>query len=129
MIKKFNKSAHTAISQIKKQNYFASLQQYVGDILLVGINYDKKSKIHTCSIDRITKSNTKEGESAVLNTQQQRVLEYCERQSRTALEIFNHLSISKQAKHYDLYIHYLVENGFWVDVTPESKRNKKYLKN
>ncbi|MGN0250864.1 MAG: hypothetical protein ACI4EH_05835 [Oliverpabstia sp.] len=29
-----------------------SLLQYTGDILLVGINYDKKSKKHQCAIEK-----------------------------------------------------------------------------
>ena len=42
----------TAISQIKQKNYPAKLADYTGDILLVGINYDKESKQHTCKIEK-----------------------------------------------------------------------------
>ena len=49
---KYNQSTDTAISQIKKKNYPAKLADYTGDILLVGINYDKESKQHTCSIEK-----------------------------------------------------------------------------
>ena len=48
---KYNQSTDTAISQIKKKNYPAKLADYTGDILLVGINYDKESKQHTCKIE------------------------------------------------------------------------------
>ena len=41
---KWNKNAETALNQIKEQKYPESLEQYTGDILLVGINYDKKEK-------------------------------------------------------------------------------------
>ncbi len=48
---KWNKSARGAIAQIKDRQYASWIQGYTGDILLVGINYDKKSKEHTCTIE------------------------------------------------------------------------------
>ena len=48
---KWNKSAHTALQQIRDKKYPESLLQYTGNILLVGINYDKKSKAHECVIE------------------------------------------------------------------------------
>ena len=47
---KWNKTAKAAIAQIEERNYPESVRQYTGDILLVGINYDKKSKKHDCVI-------------------------------------------------------------------------------
>ena len=52
---KYNKDAEGAISQIKQKRYFARVAEYVGEILLVGINYDKQTKQHTCSIESCTK--------------------------------------------------------------------------
>lgn len=49
---KYDKSAETAIDQIKNKRYTGALAGYIGDILLVGINYDPKSKKHTCKIER-----------------------------------------------------------------------------
>ena len=49
---KWSKSAETAIQQIKDKEYVETLKNYTGDILLVGINYDKKSKEHQCIIER-----------------------------------------------------------------------------
>ena len=49
---KWNKDAETALNQIKERKYPESLQQYTGDILLVGINYDKKEKVHRCVIEK-----------------------------------------------------------------------------
>ena len=51
---KFNHSADTAIDQIKRKEYPAKIADYTGDILLVGINYDKESKQHTCKIEGYT---------------------------------------------------------------------------
>ena len=52
---KYNHSADTAISQIKQKNYPAKLADYTGEVLLVGINYDKESKQHTCKIEKYRK--------------------------------------------------------------------------
>ena len=52
---KFNHSADTALDQIKRKDYPAKLAEYTGDILLVGINYDKETKQHTCKIERYSK--------------------------------------------------------------------------
>ena len=53
---KWNKSAEAAIDQIKQKKYTESLKDYSGEILLVGINYDKNAeKKHTCVIERVIK--------------------------------------------------------------------------
>ncbi len=52
---KFNHSVDTAIDQIRQKNYPAQIAEYTGDILLVGISYDKESKQHTCRIERCCK--------------------------------------------------------------------------
>ena len=51
---KWNKNAETALKQIKGKKYPESVNQYAGELLLVGINYDKKTKEHQCIIDRYT---------------------------------------------------------------------------
>ncbi len=48
---KWNKSDKGAIEQIKNNDYPQTLKDYGGDMLLVGINYDVKSKKHTCKIE------------------------------------------------------------------------------
>ncbi len=55
---KYNKDAETALSQIKKQRYPDRLEHYRGNLLLVGINYDKELsnsksdfKHHNCVIE------------------------------------------------------------------------------
>ena len=49
---KYDKDADTAISQIKRKEYPSKVAQYANDLLLVGINYDKEQKKHTCLIER-----------------------------------------------------------------------------
>lgn len=52
---KWNQSAEGAIAQIGKKEYCASLEEYKGNILLVGVNYDKKTKEHNCVIEEYSK--------------------------------------------------------------------------
>ena len=49
---KYNKDAQAAITQIKNRNYPQKVAEYTGDILLVGINYDRDTKRHDCQIER-----------------------------------------------------------------------------
>ena len=55
---KWNKSAEGAIAQIKERRYPDAIKEYGGDILLVGINYDKDSptekRKHTCIIEKFS---------------------------------------------------------------------------
>jgi len=51
---KWDKSACGAISQVKDKNYISALDEYHGNLLLVGINYDKKTKSHECVIETLT---------------------------------------------------------------------------
>ena len=52
---KWNKNVQTALEQIKDKKYPDSILNYTGNILLVGINYDKKSKKHQCLIEQYEK--------------------------------------------------------------------------
>ena len=49
---KYNQDADTAISQIKRRNYPDKVAQYAGNLLLVGINYDRETKQHECHIEK-----------------------------------------------------------------------------
>ena len=52
---KWNKNADTAIQQIYDRKYPNGLLTYSGNILLVGINYDKNTKKHECRIEEFAK--------------------------------------------------------------------------
>ncbi|MBQ8190086.1 MAG: AAA family ATPase [Lachnospiraceae bacterium] len=54
---KYNKSAQDALSQIKERGYIKKLHTIAKEVLLVGINYDKKSKKHQCLIERVNIDN------------------------------------------------------------------------
>ncbi|MCI8784129.1 MAG: AAA family ATPase [Dorea sp.] len=49
---KWNKTSGGAIRQIKDKGYPEVLKDYGGEILLIGINYDERTKIHTCEIEK-----------------------------------------------------------------------------
>lgn len=50
---KVDKTAAAAIQQIKERRYGGVLKHYRGEILLVGINYDRDSKKHSCRIEAV----------------------------------------------------------------------------
>ena len=52
---KYDKSADTAIRQIKERHYTQALEGYSGEILLIGINYEKdnEKKQHSCIIENM----------------------------------------------------------------------------
>ena len=52
---KWNQNVRTAMQQIKDKKYPSSILSYSGDILLVGINYDKSTKEHQCLIEKYEK--------------------------------------------------------------------------
>ena len=52
---KWDKTAKGAINQIKNKQYFESLQEYQGNLLLVGVNYDKDTREHRCEIEEFHK--------------------------------------------------------------------------
>lgn len=55
---KYDKSAETAVQQIKDRRYTQVLEGYSGEIVLVGISYDKgnRDKPHSCVIERTEKT-------------------------------------------------------------------------
>ena len=53
---KWDRDAETAISQIKEKKYPESLGEYKGEVILIGISYEKDgpdAKKHHCTIERI----------------------------------------------------------------------------
>jgi len=42
------------VSRIKRRQYPAKVAQYINNLLLVGINYDRDTKQHSCHIETYT---------------------------------------------------------------------------
>ena len=49
---KWNRSAEGALLQIRDKAYPMLLRQFEGEIILVGVNYDADTKIHSCRIEK-----------------------------------------------------------------------------
>jgi len=54
---KWNQTTSGVIAQIKDKHYVDALKDYRGNLLLAGINYNKKTKKHTCVIEKMHKEN------------------------------------------------------------------------
>lgn len=50
---KWDKPSEGAIRQIKEKDYPAILKDHGGEIVLTGISYDVKKKVHSCVIERV----------------------------------------------------------------------------
>lgn len=51
---KWDQNANGAIGQIKENKYIHALDDYKGNLLMAGINYNKKTKKHECKIEKVT---------------------------------------------------------------------------
>jgi len=49
---KVDKGADAAIDQIRRKEYPAKVKEYAGNLLLVGVSYDRGTKQHRCRIER-----------------------------------------------------------------------------
>lgn len=65
---KYNKTVDTALRQIRNRHYTRALEGYAGEILLVGINYDRENreKPHSCVIERVEKAGESQAEEISL---------------------------------------------------------------
>ena len=52
---KYDKDSNTAITQIKEKIYPAGFENYLDNLLLIGVNYDKETKVHECKIEKYLK--------------------------------------------------------------------------
>ena len=55
---KWDKAAETAIRQIKEKEYAGALADYAGEVLLVGVSYDKKTRRHEAVIETWQKASS-----------------------------------------------------------------------
>lgn len=50
---KWDKDAKTAIQQVEEKNYLEALNDYAGRVILAGISYSKRTKLHQCIIQEV----------------------------------------------------------------------------
>lgn len=55
---KWDRAAETAIRQIKEKGYAGALADYAGEVLLVGVSYDKKTRRHEAVIETWQKASS-----------------------------------------------------------------------
>lgn len=48
---KVDKDADSALDQIRRKEYPAKVAEYAGNLLLVGVSYDRETKQHSCRIE------------------------------------------------------------------------------
>lgn len=54
---KWDKSAQSAIDQIRRKKYPEVLREYTGNVIIAGINYDKATKQHSCVIEKMQEND------------------------------------------------------------------------
>lgn len=52
---KVNGTSGLALSQIHKQEYDTAFRNYRGDVLFVGVSYDKETGVHECKMERVVR--------------------------------------------------------------------------
>lgn len=55
---KWDKDADGAIRQIKEKKYVQSLEDYKGNLLMIGVNYDQKTRKHECVIEKFSRTGS-----------------------------------------------------------------------
>ena len=123
---KYNKSAEGAIKQIKEKQYVDAMRGFVGEIVLVGINYDKRTKRHECKIERISdKTFDKFPINSPISDKLQIIIAYMKSHDAiiTQVEVAKMFAVSdRQARNY---LAELVNAGF---VKPQgANKNRIYV--
>ena len=70
----------------------------MGEILLVGVNYDKKTKIHECAIERIQKNGPLKSKNGPLKTKNESLknAKVTERRKQIEMLVQKNIRISKE---------------------------------
>lgn len=134
---KYNKSAKGAIKQIKEKKYVDALRGYTGDIILVGINYDKRTKRHECTIVKVSGDvainvaiNQKNGDksNSIGDKNKKRILDYLATHSEVkSQEIAEMLSLGiSRAK---VYLAELADAGLIIRLGANKDRTYKLKHN
>lgn len=93
---KWNQSADTAIRQIHEKRYTGVLKNIIGEIILVGVNYDKKTKKHTCRIEKshgvTSRSSSQNLKEYSRSSKQQKIVDFCH-EPRSLEEIAEYMNV------------------------------------
>lgn len=97
--RKCNKQANYSVEKCNiYRKYAHALEGYVGEILLVGVNYDKKTKIHECAIERIQKNDPLRTKNDPLKTTDEPLknAKVTERRKQMEILVQTNIRISKE---------------------------------
>jgi len=142
---KYNKTAESAISQIKRQQYGSTLLKYVGEVILVGIDYDKKTKHHSCIIERVIQNaschsvhstgirktdnkRTTNGQQT-LTADQQRIIKLLSEGEKSLLELMAVTTYKKRDSFRQSVLNPLINTQRVAMTHPETPnhRNQRYI--
>ena len=75
---KWDKSVRGAIEQIRQKEYFESLKEYQGNMLLVGINYNIRTKDHECVIEELNRKTNEKTDDQQNHILHYRIVDPCD---------------------------------------------------
>lgn len=142
---KYDKTADSAISQIHSQQFSSTLLQDVSEVILVGINYDKKTKHHSCIIERVSKNaschtvqstgirktdnkRTTNGQQT-LTTDQQRIIKILAEGEKSIVELMAATKYKKRDSFRQTVLNPLLNSQTVAMTHPETPnhRNQRYI--
>ena len=136
---KYNESAITAINQIKQKRYTGCLKDYVGEVLLVGVNYDKKDKIYSCIIEYSNESLPLINPSSTphqplinpsSNSPAQRLLDIMDNNTYSSDELMRRLGLKDRKSFQKTYLNPALQIGYIEMLYPDNpkRRGQRYKK-
>ena len=136
---KYNKSAITAIDQIKQKRYTGCLKDYVGEVLLVGVNYNKKDKIYSCTIEYSNESQPLINPSSTphqplinpsSNSAVQRLLDMMDNNTYSSDDLMRLLGLKDRKSFQKTYLSPALQTGYIEMMYPDNpkRRGQRYKK-
>lgn len=130
---KWNQSADTAIRQIHEKRYAGVLKDIEGEVILVGVNYDKKTKRHKCRIEKLqgvtSRSSSQNLKEYSRSSKRQKIVDFCH-EPRSLEEIAKYMKV--RDKYYMKRTHINPMLGVDIFMTepdsPNSPNQKYYSK-
>lgn len=130
---KWNQSADTAIRQVHEKRYAGVLKDIVGEVILVGVNYDKKTKRHKCRIEKFqgvtSRSSSQNLKEYSRSSKRQKIVDFCH-EPRSLEEIAKYMKV--RDKYYMKRTHINPMLGVDIFMTepdsPNSPNQKYYSK-
>lgn len=138
---KWDKSANSAIRQIHEKRYVGVLKDFVGEVILVGVNYDKKTKKHSCIIEKVAKRGTERGTergrennlcfvtvSRSIDDKISRIRNVIGRDCLSAQEIMNRMQLKGEDNFRKRYLNPALKHGHIARLYPNqpNRRDQKY---